>query len=68
MENEEKDYVYVVGIDEGNGPDQCSLVIMKQNKDVKEVVLQKYGDEARLWLDFFYKLHSGQAKVVVEKG
>lgn len=67
MENKEKDYVYAIGIDEGKGPDECSLIMVKHTKDVKEIVLQKYGDEARLWLDFFYKLDDGNAKVVIEK-
>ena len=65
--NKEKDYVYVVGIDQGNDFDQCSLILTRQTKDEKVVVLEEYGEKAMIWLDFFFKLHSGNAKVVVEK-
>lgn len=60
-------YVYVMGFDEGKEPDQVAMTLVKKTKDETIIILEKQGDEARLWLDFFYKLHNGKAKVVVEK-
>ena len=61
----EKEYVYIVGIDEG--AKECSLILVKQTEDEKIVVLEERGEKAALWLDFFYELNGGQAKVVVDK-
>lgn len=67
MKNEEQNYVYVLGINQGKSANECSLILTRQDKDKKTVILEELGEKAIIWLDFFYKLHSDKAKVVVEK-
>ena len=40
---EEKDYVYVLGIDQGKDANSCALTLIRQDKDEKTVILEEFG-------------------------
>lgn len=63
----EVEYIYIIGISESKEKETILLLTKQDIEGKKEVIMEITGEDAKIWLDFFYKLHEGKAKVIVDR-